>query len=267
MLFDLRGGRRRSMVKVVYAVLAVLMGASLFLTVGPLNIGELFSNTGSTGGAAEPFEEQAERIQAKLRRDPGDEQLLVSLARSQILAGNSLLSLEASEDDLVRALQQYQQASNTWSEYLKAAKEPSASTAQLMAPALVTLAERSRSLPEAATNIEAASEAQQIVARQRPTVNSLTTLALYTYFTGDYAAAEKTEAEAIGMAREKFQREQIEKQLGEVKKNAKKFQQQLKQAEASTKAAAKGNGGAPESLQSPSNPLSGAFGGTSGFGE
>ena len=62
MLFDLRGGRRRSMVKVVYAVLAVLMGASLFLTVGPLNIGELFSNSGSAGNAAEPFEEQTERL-------------------------------------------------------------------------------------------------------------------------------------------------------------------------------------------------------------
>ena len=33
------GGRRKHVVKVVYAVLAVLMGASLFLVVGPLNIG------------------------------------------------------------------------------------------------------------------------------------------------------------------------------------------------------------------------------------
>ena len=39
MVFDIRG-RRRHVVKVVYAILAVLMGASLFLVVGPVNIGE-----------------------------------------------------------------------------------------------------------------------------------------------------------------------------------------------------------------------------------
>ena len=45
MLFDLRG-RRKNVVKVVYAILAVMMGASLFLVVGPVNIGELL-NTGA----------------------------------------------------------------------------------------------------------------------------------------------------------------------------------------------------------------------------
>jgi hypothetical protein len=267
MVFDIRG-RRKIAVKVVYAVLAVLMGLSLFLVVGPVNIGELFSDsTSSSGEAAKPFEEQAERIEAKLRKDPEDEQLLMSLTRAQVSAGNSLLSLEPTEDDLVRALQQYQQASNTWSEYLKATDEPSAGTAQLVAPALVALAERSRSFQEAAVNIQAATEAQKIVAAQRPSLNSFTTLALYTYFTGDFAAAKKAEAEAMKQANAKFEREQIENQLGEVKKNAKKFRSQLKQAEAGEKAAAKANKGAPESLQNPSNALGGAFGGGSGLGE
>jgi len=35
MLFDIRG-RRKNVVKVVYAILAVMMGASLFLVVGPV---------------------------------------------------------------------------------------------------------------------------------------------------------------------------------------------------------------------------------------
>lgn len=266
MVFDIRG-RRKYAVKVVYAILAVLMGASLFLVVGPVNLGELFSNNNSGGGeAAKPFEEQAERLQVKLRKEPESEQLLQSLARAQVSAGNSLLSLEPSEDDLVRAVQQYQQASNTWSEYLQATKEPSAGTAQLMAPALVRLAERSRSFQEAETNIEAAAEAQGIVAEQRPTLNSYSTLALYTYFTGDFAAAKKAEAKAKSQAKEKFEVEELEKQLGEVKKRAKAFQGEVKKAEAATKAAAKENKGNPESLESPSTPLSGAFGG-GGLGE
>lgn len=262
MLFDLRSGRRGRVIKVVYAVLAVLMGTSLFLTVGPLNIGELFTESGTAGDTAEPYEEQAQRLEAKLRKDPGDEQLLMSLTRAQLSAGNSLLSLEPSEEDFVRGLQQYQLASNTWSEYLEATKEPNAGTAQLVAPALLALAESSRTYQQAAANIEAATEAQQIVARERPTLNSFTTLALYTYFTGDFAAAEKAEAEAVKLAGEKSRQREVKKQLAGVKVNAKKFQQELKQAEK-----AGGGAGGPESLQSPSSPLSGAFGGGSGLSE
>jgi hypothetical protein len=257
MVFDIRG-RRKVAVKVVYATLAVLMGLSLFLVVGGLNLGELFSSTGGPGEASKPFEEQAERIEAKLHRSPEDEQLLASLTRAQVSAGNSRLSVEPSEDDLVKALQQYQLASSSWSEYLKVADEPQAGLAQLMSPALVQLAERSRSLQEAERNIEAAAEAQQIVAKQRPTLNSFSTLALYTYFTGDFAAAEKAEAEAKKHANAKFEKEQLEKQLGEVKKRAQEFQGELKKSEAAEKAAAKGNKGNPESLE---NPLSGALGG------
>jgi hypothetical protein len=266
MVFDIRG-RRKHVVKVVYAILAVLMGASLFLVVGPLNVGELFNSNSSSSAAAKPFEEQAERLEVKLHKEPENEQLLMSLARAQVSAGNSTLSLEPTEDDLVKALQQYQLASSTWSEYVKATDEPNAGTAQLMAPALVTLAERSRSFQEAKRNIEAATEAQQIVAKQRPTLNSLSTLALYTYFTGDFAAAEKAQAEAKKKTGAKFEAEQLDKQLKEVKERAEKFQQELKKAEAAEKAAAKVNKGNPEGLENPSSPLNGAFGSGSGLTE
>jgi DNA repair exonuclease SbcCD ATPase subunit len=268
MLFDLQRGRRKTAVKVVYAILAVLMGASLFLVVGPLNIGELFnSNTASSGDAAKPYEEQAEKLEAKLKKDPEDPRLLEGLARARVTAGNSLLSVEPDEEDLTNALQQYRLASSYWSEYLDATGEPSAGTAQLVAPALLALAERSRTYAEAQRNIEAASEAQNIVAEQRPTLNSFSTLALYTYFTGDFKTAEAAQAEAAKLTRAKFEREQLEKQMEEVKKNAEKFQQERKRAAAAEKAAAKGNGGNPEALQNPSNPLNGAFGTGTGLAE
>jgi hypothetical protein len=263
MVFDIRG-RRKYAVKVVYAVLAVLMGASLFLVVGPLNIGELFNSNGGSSSAAKPFEEQAERLETKLRKEPEDEQLLMSLVRAQVSAANSTLSVEPSEEDLIKALQQYQQASSTWSEYLKATDEPSAGTAQLMAPALLTLAERSRSYPEAARNVEAATEAQRIVAKQRPTLNSLSTLALYTYFTGDFAAAERAQAEAKKKTSAKSEAEALDKQMKEVKERAEKFQKELKKVEAAEKATAKGKS---ERLENPSNPLGGAFGAGSGLAE
>jgi len=259
MVFDIRG-RRKHVVKVVYAILAILMGASLFLVVGPVNIGALFNSTSSSGEAAKPYEEQAERLEAKLRKEPEDSQLLLGLTRAQVTAGNSLLSLEPTEEDLTKALQKYQLASAAWSEYLKATKEPNAGTAQLVAPALLTLAERSRTYPEAQSNIEAATEAQQIVAQQRPTLNSLSTLALYTYFTGDFAAAEKAQAEAAKQTNAKFEREQLDKQMKEVKERAQKYTKERKKSEAAFKAATKGNKGNPESLENPPNPLGGAFG-------
>lgn len=267
MVFDIRG-RRKHVVKAVYAVLAVLMGASLFLVVGPLNIGELFnSNGGGSTEAAKPYEEQAERLEAKLKKAPEDNELLQALTRARVTAGNSLLSVEPTEEDLTKALQEYQLASSSWSEYLDATNEPAAGTAQLIAPALLSLAERSRTYEQAQRNIEAATEAQKIVAQQRPTLNSYSTLALYTYFTGDFNAAEAAQAKAASLTQEKFEREQLAKQLEEVKKNAEKFQAERKRAAAAEKTAAKGNKGNPEALQNPSNPLSGAFGSGGGFSE
>lgn len=268
MVFDVRG-RRKHVVRVVYALLAVLMGLSLFLVVGSVNIGELFSsNNGSAGGeVAKPYEEQAERLEAKLKKTPEDPELLMGLTRARVTAGNSLLSSEPSEEDLASALQQYQLASSSWSEYLDATNEPSAGTAQLVAPALLALAERSRTYEQAQHNVEAASEAQKIVSEQRPTLNSYSTLALYTYFTGDYKAAEAAQAKAAKLTREKYEREQLDKQMEEVKKNAEKFQKERKRIAAAEKAAAKSGKGNPESLQSPTNPLGGTFGTGAGLSE
>jgi hypothetical protein len=271
MLFDLKRGKRKTAVKVVYAILAVLMGLSLFLVTGGISISQLFGNSG--GGSSEaikPYEEQAERLEAKLKKEPESEPLLLSLSRARVTAGNTLISGgEATEEDLVEALQQYQQASSAWSEYLKTTDEPNVGVAQLMAPALLTLAERSRTLPESAANIKAASEAAKLVADQRPTLNSLFTLSLYTYFTGDYAAAEKAEAEAIKQTKAKFEREQVEKPLKEAKERSEKFLKELKKVEAAEKAAgkeaAKANNGNPSNIGGSPNPLTGVGGG--GLGE
>jgi hypothetical protein len=270
MLFDLRRGRRKTAVKVVYAILAVLMGASLFLVVGPLNIGELFNgnNGSSSSEIAKPYEEQAERVELKLKKQPEDPDLLMALTRARITAGNSLLSSEPSEEDLLQALKQYELGSSAWSEYLASTEEPSAGTAQLVAPALLSMAERSHTYEQAQRRIEAATEAQKIVAEQRPSLNAYSTLALYTYFTGDYKAAEAAQAQAAKQTREKFEREELDKRMKEVRKNAEKFQKSRQQAAAAQKAAAKGNKeGNPEALQSPSNPLGGTFGTGTGLGE
>lgn len=253
MVFDIRG-RRKHVVKVVYAILAILMGASLFLVVGPVNIGSLFGgSSGSGSSSAALYEEEAARIEHRLKKDPENADQLLALTRARINAGNALVE-ETSEGFRLKpeGKQQLEKASEAWSDYLGATSEPSPTGAQQMSQTLFTLAQYSRGGTEAEANIRAATEAQEIVAKKRPSLNSLSTLALYKMYTFDYAAANRYGKEAVKYAHTKFERENFENQLEEVEKRAKEFQKQLKESEKAQKGAAKEGG-----LQ---NPLSGSTG-------
>lgn len=258
MVFDIRG-RRKYAVKVVYAVLAVLMGASLFLVVGPVNIGQIFGGESSSGSPAKLYEEQEQRIEARLRKNPEDPAQLLALTRARINAGNALVE-ETSEGRFLKpeGREQLELASESWSEYLEATDKPSATAAQQMSTTLFTLAQTSPRGNEAEANIKAATEAQKIVAEQKPNLNSLSTLALYTMYTFDYAAANKAGKEAVKFAHTKFERENFENQLEEVEKKAKEFQKQLAEAEKAAKSAQKEGG---------ENPLSGGLTGGSSLGK
>jgi hypothetical protein len=253
MLFDIRG-RRKNVVKVVYAILALLMGLSLFLLAGSGGIGSLFSSGSSASDAAQRFEDQAVTIERKLKREPDNPDLLLALTRQRINAGNTLSTINPETgvpQMTIEARQQFEQASNSWSEYLKATDEPSPNGAQLAAPMLFSLAETSSTVGEAEANVAAAAAAEKIIATARPTLNSLSTLAIYTYFTFDYAAAEKAGKEAQKFASSKFERENLENQLAETKKSAEEAEKRF----AEFKKATKGQG--KESLQSPLGGLSG----------
>jgi hypothetical protein len=265
MLFDLRGGRRGKVVKVVYAVLAVLMGLSLFLVVGGFNLSELFNSTNTSGEAAEAYEEQAERIEAKLVKQPDEPELLKALTRAQINAGNAQVTVEPNGERQVSAdaSQEYQKAYQSWSEYLKATDEPDAGLALLVAPMLLGLAELSTSYAQADSRIQAASDAQQIVTEDRPSVNAWTTLAFYSFFTAP-ELAEKARNEAKKLAASKSERETIDKQLDEFQKNADNYRKEKAKAEKAEKEAAKAGGGSGEA-PGLENPLGGLGGG--GLGE
>jgi DNA repair exonuclease SbcCD ATPase subunit len=269
MVFDIRG-KRRNVVKVVYAILAVLMGLSLFLVTGIGNIGSLFGSGSESANGAKVYEEQAERIERKLTKSPEDTQLLTSLIRSRLNAGNQQVeqTSEGATAITPETLNEYQQASEAWSEYLKASDEPGAGTAQLMVQPLVTLAEAAGTSrpPQFEANVAAAAEAQEIVAEQRPSLNSWSTLAIYTNFTFDYKAAEEAEEKAIALTQSKAQKETLENQMGEYRKRAKEIQKGLKSLEEANKQARESGGkeaGKAPSGGSLENPL-GGLGGTIG---
>jgi hypothetical protein len=263
MVFDIRG-RRRHVVKVVYAILAVLMGLSLFLVTGALNIGSILGTNSTSESATKSLEQQATRIEAKLAKTPEDEDMLLNLTRTRINIANTMITNSAgkSEADVVEEVKhELALASEDWSNYLNAAAEPSAGLAVQVSPALFQLAEFSSSGEESLENVKAATEAQKIVAEARPSLNSLSTLAIYQAFSQEFKAANKTLEESIKFANTKFERESLENKYGEVEKNAKEFGKNLK-AEKASKQSEKSGG--KEALE---NPLNSNLGGSSLSGE
>jgi hypothetical protein len=267
MVFDIRG-RRKVAVKVVYAVLAVLMGLSLFLVVGPLNIGELFGG-GESGNAAKGFEEQAERAERKLKREPQNTDLLVSATRARVNAANQLYPTTTAPGEpripTVEVVQQLQLASNDWSRYLKATKEPTVGMAQLMSQQLFVLAQYGRTFQESQSDVEAAAEAQQIVVDKQPTLNSFTTLAIFTGILGENKKTQHLVTEAKKLAPAKSQREEIDKLIERYEKAGREFRKARGEAEAAEKAV---GGSGKQALEgSPGSALSGAGLGGGSLGE
>lgn len=255
MLFDIRG-RRKHVVRVVYAILALLMGASLFLVVGPFNIGNLLG-TSSTSSAAKVLQEQAEKTEAKLRREPENEVLLLALTRARLTAANSLTEVNSETGATgytVEGRQELARGVEAWNAYLKQSKEPKGSVALLVSQGYFGLAETSSTLEEAIENVEGAAKTQRIAAEAQPTINSLTTLAIYEYYAGNFAAGDKAVKQAEAKAPSKSEAKQISKQMDEFRKRGKAFEAQKKAIEKEEKKRGK------ERLE---NPL-GGLGGTSG---
>lgn len=229
LLFDTRG-KRRHVIRVVYAILALLMGASLFLVIGPVNIGELVGNSSSSSSAADVLDEQVERVERRVAKDPQNAQLLLTLTRAQISAGNAKVEVVSETEPPTvtpEARADFAAAGETWSRYLKqAGDEPSATAAQLVAATLFRVAESSTVVNEAAAYVAKATKAQKVAAEASPTLNSLSTLAIYQFFNSEYAAGDKTVKRAAAESASKEEAASIEKQLAQYRENSKAFDKQ-----------------------------------------
>lgn len=255
MVFDTRG-RRKNVIRVVYAVLALLMGASLFVAVGPFNLAEIVGN-GSGGSASEVLDEQSERIEGRLVKDPTNEQLLLALTRTRIAAGNA--QIEPGTETSVpivpaEARDDFDAAIAAWDSYLEqVGDEANPAAAQLVAGTLFQLAESgSTTLSDIEENVSKAAEAQRIAADRQPSVGALSTLAIYSYFAGDFAAGDKAMKAAKALAPAKAEAKSIEKQLDQYRKRARRFVKQSEQFKKAQPDAGK------EQLQNPFGGLGGS---------
>ena len=257
MLFDIRG-RRKHVVRVVYAILALLMGASLFLVVGPFNIGTL-GGGGSGAEASEVLDEQAEQAEARLSRDEDNPNLQLAVVRARVAAGNAEAEANPQTGAPVlnaEARQDFEQATQIWNVYLEETDEVNPSGALLMANTFFTLAEAGASVEEIVVNVKGAAAAQRLVAEARPSAGFLTTLASYEYLAGNFEAGDAASEKAKGKATAQ-EKKQVEEQVTEARKRGKQWQTEKKRFAKTEKEQGK------EALQNPFGGLAGS----SGLGE
>jgi len=260
MLFDIRG-RRKRVIQVVYAALALLMALSLFTVVGPVSFGDLFGTGSTSSSSSSVFDDQVQRLERKLKQNPNDQAALVQLTRARYNAGNAQIERDPATGALTGiptgAVEDFNEAGDAWQRYLKTDPQPpNAIAAQLAAQALLYAAATSTAV-QFNDNIEGAADAQAVFAEAKPSLNSYLTLAEYRFFAGDEAGGEE--------AGRKAEAEAPESQRSAVKQAVAQYRKQGAQVQKEIRASSKFQPGAGGD-QALENPLGGLSGGGSGVG-
>lgn len=254
MLFDLSSGKRRRVLQVVYATLAILMGGSLvFFGIGSDAPGGLLDAVGlgsnSNGSSDSGYEQQIEDAESQLETNPTDPQALRDLARYEYLAASEMITRDETTGQITEippeARSALEQSVDAWQRYLDTdPSKPDPSVALSAAGAYVLLGDA-----------EGAAEAQRIAAEDQNTAPAYAELARYLYADFKYKAADAAAAKAVELSDES-QRDQIRKAFEQMSEQAHRLQeQQEKQAE---------QGGGKEAGEQQLTDPFGALGGASG---
>ena len=230
MLFDL-SGKRRNVVRVVYAFLAIIfMGGFLFFGIGSDvqgGLGDLFGFGTNDTSTAPQYEEQIDDAEEAIEEDPQDEQAYVDLILARFSAGNQLLGEGEDSKTLAEAEDHYLAATAAWESYLEITDEPKYEAASISANAyqrLFTLFP-----PEIAgikTFAKGAVGPAEIVAEEIGGINPYLQLAQYAYFAGDTKLGDEASEKALAEA-DSAEKKQLEKVLASLAKAPAELEKQL----------------------------------------
>lgn len=256
MLFDL-SGKRKNVVRVVYAFLAVIFaGGFLFFGIGSEGgggLGDLLGfGTSHSGGSSNPqFDQQIEDAEAALATDPKDEEALADLISVRFQAGNAALEGDSHTGQIQitpEAETQYQRAASAWRDYLEIVKKPDPGTAAIANNVYGSLISFSdpQDLPILAEDAVVPAE---LSAQENPGVGTWATLAQYAYFADKTDLGDRAAQNAIAEA-DGSQQKQLERQLEQTAEAAAELHKEIKKQ-------AKSGGGE----QAFTNPLEAGSGG------
>jgi tetratricopeptide (TPR) repeat protein len=221
MLFDLRSGKRRRVVQIVFGALAAtfligFLGFGVGVGNGP---GGIFDALGIGGNSSNPnsqaFSQEIDNAEARVKKNPQDENALLNLAKYETLSANAQLGAADQTTGLPvvtdEARAEYVKAVAAWERYLKVADKPDATTAGQIAAAYEALGDHA-----------AAARAQQIFADARPSATTYYQLAYYSYESLDLKAGDAAAKQAVGASRG-AQKKQTQKLVDQLSKAARQF--------------------------------------------
>jgi len=209
MLFDLRGSGRRRTVKIVYITLAFLMGGGLILFgIGgggalPGGLVDAIQQGGSGDSGTDRFVEQEEQASAKARANPTAANW-AAVARARFNVANTGDNVDPSTGNYTDAgAEQLRAAGRAWDESVKLAgkKPPDSRVASLMVQAYAGLGQ-----------LEQATAAQEIVARDRNSAGAYATLATLAYQANNLRLGDLAKGKALDLT-EPDMRESLRGQL------------------------------------------------------
>ena len=209
MLFDLRGSGRRRTVKIVYITLAFLMGGGLILFgIGgggalPGGLVDAIQQGGSGDSGNDRFVQQEEAASAKARANPTAENW-AAVARARFNLANTGDNVDQSTGNYTDAgAEQLRAAGRAWDESVKLAgkKPPDSRVASLMVQAYAGLGQ-----------LEKATAAQEIVARDRDSAGAYATLATLAYQANNMRLGDLAKDKALDLT-EPDMRESLRGQL------------------------------------------------------
>jgi hypothetical protein len=217
MLFDLQSGRRRTMVRIVYSLLAAsfLIGFVIFGvgSNGVGGIGDLFGGGSDSGNAAAAaYQSQIDDAEKKLKQDPKDEQALIDLARYRYLSGARVAEQDSTTGQINPTddtLTQWNLALDAWEKYLKT--DPKELNLQV-APQMV---QAYRSVGDA----EGAAKTQAGIAKEQPNAFNYAQLSYFLYAEGKLDEGKAAADTAISKAKGK-EKQQLQQALDKIDKQA-----------------------------------------------
>jgi hypothetical protein len=219
MLFDLKTGKRRRFIQIVFGFLAFIFFISFVgFGIGGDVSGGIFDAIGlggnSSGSASTQYQQQIDDAEDKLAQDPDDQTALLDLTRYRYLAGQEELDQSgelpvATEETRTH----WNSALDTWDRYLKTKpKKPDTFlTGQILF------------VHQLFNDAGGAAEAQAILAEENPSATSFGDLAYYLYFDGELAKGDKAAERAVAEAKQS-DRANVKKELDRVAKEARSLQ-------------------------------------------
>jgi hypothetical protein len=257
-LFDLQSPGRRRIIKVVYAMLAILLAVGLVgFGIGSDATGGISEIFGQGGSADTGFEDEIEDAEKRAEDEPKNTNAQLALVTLYVQQGNQQLEADETTGQATvttDAEESYGKAADAWDAYLKLKpKKPDTGAALQLANVNFLIAQNASSGVDAQVAVENAAEVQQVAADADPSRGNLGNLALYLYFAGNFAAADAAAAKSVA-ATPKEDQADSRKQFEQISKQAEAFAKQVK-TEQKQGAAAEGQ-----------NPLGGAGGSLGGGG-